>query len=170
VNPGEAYPELVAAAFPMLGSHNIAVNGAYIDNESQGAAADALFDSTKRFNICAVAFGANDGLQGSAATFNANLAAFVAARVTRGFLPMVMTMLPCGSYDSVAFRAAINLNSRNDRNYSRGLTDLGDIQTTMGAEAAKNDGSLYGDTVHPTAAGHALLAAIVKPLVTRLLC
>jgi hypothetical protein len=113
-----------------------------------------------------ILFGANDGVTKSAATFESDLASFVAARRSTGFLDVILTMLPCGSYDSVAFRAAINANALST--YPR-VIDIGSTSTAMGAEAAKNNGSLYSDTVHPTAAGNVLLEPAITAAIRSLL-
>lgn len=166
VSSGEEFPALVVAQIPSLDSHNISVPSSTCDSASQGAAADALYDGTKDVNLCVILFGANDGVTKSAATFESDLASFVAARRSTGFLDVILTMLPCGSYDSVAFRAAINANALST--YPR-VVDIGSTATTMGAEAAKNDGSLYSDTVHPTAAGNVLLEPAITAAIRSLL-
>lgn len=166
VSAGECYPELVAAALVGPTYHNIAVPSSSCDSANQGVTADALFDAGVDVNILFVMFGANDGLSKSAATFESDLASWVAARQSAGFTVVVLTMLPCGSYDSVAFRAAINANSREAYLH---VVDLGDPASTMGAEAAKNNGTLYSDTVHPTAYGNTLLEPFVTAVLTGLL-
>jgi len=155
VNPGECFPELVAATLPIT-SHNIGIPSATCDSGGQAATAAGLYDVTK-VNICYILFGANDGIGGKTAPqFATDLASFVSTVQAAGFIAVPVTMLPCGSYDSVAFRAAINGDIRST--YTR-YVDIGHTSTEMGAEAAKNDGTLYSDTVHPTALGNTKLTA-----------
>jgi len=149
----ERFSTLVGNALSQLTVSNIGVPSSTCDSANQLATANALVDPFKQ-NFAIIEFGPNDGLTKTAAEFEGDLATFVAGLDAR-FVPLPLTMLPCGSYDSVAFRAAINPNTL--ATYAH-VIDVGNISTTMGAEAAKNDGALYSDTVHPTAFGNTLLA------------
>jgi lysophospholipase L1-like esterase len=166
--PGNGYVSLTQTAFPALESHNIAVPSSTLDSEGQGASADALFNSAKQVNICFVEFGVNDGVSVPVDTFKNTLATYCAARRTAGFKVIVATMLPCGSYDSVAFRDSLNTYIRATSTFWDRLADFGNLSSTMGAEAAKNDTNLYSDSVHPTVLGYTYLAPIVQAAISSL--
>lgn len=160
VNPGEAYPELVAAELP-VDLHNIGVPSSFLvgDPDGQGATADGLIDSSKLM-ILTLEFGVNDGTLYTAQQFADAEDAFVRARLVAGFQAVFsLTMLPCGSYDSVAFRAAINAYKKVSNAY---VIDVGATNTEMGVETAKGDTSLYSDSVHPTALGYTKYYKTVK--------
>ena len=164
--PGNGYASLIAAA-TTINSQNIAVPSSTCDSGGQLASANALYDATKEVNVCWVEFGVNDGLTKTSTQFLSDLATFVAG-LNAGFTVMTATMLPCGSYGGAqAFREAINpaIVANAGSIYGDYIVNIGSTSTTMGAEAAKNDGSLYSDTVHPTVAGYALL----KPEIQRVL-
>jgi lysophospholipase L1-like esterase len=165
VSAGEDFPTLVGTALPAITVHNIGVPSSTCDSDGQGATADGLYVAGA-INICCVLFGANDGTSKTAATFNSDLATWVAARETTGFVVIVLTMLPCGSYSSAAFRAAVNANTRSS--YAR-VADIGALAATMGAEAATSDTQLYSDAVHPTAYGNTLIEPTVTAAVSAVL-
>jgi hypothetical protein len=157
-NGGVSYVQKCDAAYAPIGTiANISVPSSSCDDSGQGAAADGGFDGAKQVNILSVEFGANDGLTKTAAQFVADLKTFCLARRSAGFKIIVCTMLPCGSYDSAAFRTSSRSLIFADPSFYDYVVDYGDPATTMGAEAAKNDASLYSDTVHPTDFGYGLL-------------
>ena len=170
VGPGEGYFELSIAALQAAGytisPHNIAVPSSALDDANQAAAAAALFDPSKQRNICFIASGANDGLSKTIGQFRTALATAATTVRNAGFQPVPCTMPPCGSYDSVNFRAGINADTKTD--YSRWVVDFGDPTSIMGAETAKNDTSLYSDSVHPTALGNTYMAPLLTAMIKTL--
>ncbi len=151
---------------PLVGhTENISVPGSTCDNFNQVFQASLRFDPSTEVNIASVAFGANDGFVMNATTFLGNLKTACLTLRSYGFTIIVVTMLPCGNYDSQAFRTDSRAMILADPSFWDAVADFGDITTVMGAEAAKGDSTLYNDTVHPSDLGHThlgpeMLAAI----------
>lgn len=140
--------------------------GSSVIGYSHTAEVDATFQAGKT-NTLIVFFGANDLLDSSAATFKANLKAFCLARRAVGWKIVLLTVLPhtgngVGGVSFNILRAAANTLIRGDTSFYDALADVGDTGTTMGADAAAVNATYYQDGVHPTTAGHALLAPIVE--------
>jgi hypothetical protein len=169
--PPNDYPSMVIAALPAGAtgtSHNIAVPSSSIDNAGQGATADGLYDGTKQVNICVVEFGVNDIAGGeSAATFVANLKTFCLARRAKGFKVVVCTIISWGSIN--ATRDAANALIRADPSFYDGLADIGNNATTMGADNAYLDTSIYQADNHPTILGNQNLEAVIEPVIENIL-
>ena len=167
VNPGECYPELVAAQLPSIVSNNIAVPSAFLTGSTQVQAAQNLYDASK-LNICCLMFGANDGQSTNSTGFIATQSAACSSLHTTGFKVVVLSMLPCGSYASSGFREGINALDRTTSTMYDVLVDVGHSTSVMGIESAKNDSTLYSDGVHPTAAGNLLLEPYITPVIRAL--
>ncbi len=172
-SPNPGFPELTATKLTTDGftvsSHNIGVPSATCDSAGAAATTVGLYDSGKNKNYCLILFGANDGAVKTSTQFHIDLASFVSTITAAGFQAIILTMLPCGSYASTAFRAAINATTRST--YAL-VIDIGDTATVMGAETAENDGTLYieaPDGVHPTNHGNDLLMAEIYPRLETLL-
>jgi lysophospholipase L1-like esterase len=157
----QRYANIVSTAL-RASFDNIAVPSSFLinDPDNQGPTADTHINSSKAVNILAMEFGTNDGTGFSAAQFSAAQDTWIAARLAAGFSRVVpLSMLPCASYDSAAFRTSINAHSLSTY-YP--VADIGNTGTVMGAEAAKNDTNLFGDGVHPTLYGASLLAPEIQ--------
>lgn len=169
--PGHEIPTLVGISIPSIVIHNIAVPSSSIDNAGQAAAADALIDVTKEINICAVMFGANDLASLSGSAFEATLKSFCLARRIAGFKIVVCTVLPLGGYDINPKRAVANSATRTDPTFWDAMADWGNTATTMGADLAWQDATLYNaaDLVHPTNHGNDLLEPFLTNAILDLL-
>jgi lysophospholipase L1-like esterase len=162
VGAGEDFPTLVAAGIGSVTASNLGVPSSTIGSGTQGADADALYNGAKPVNVCCVMWGINDLAGGtSAATAKANLKTWCLARQAGGLFVAVMTLPPCNTFANAnTLRNSMNDLLRADAFYDL-LIDLGDTGTTMGADAAVENASLYSDGVHPTYAGNQLLAATI---------
>ena len=92
------------------------------------------------------------------------LQAYINARIAAGWVPgniCVGTMLPRqGAYETD--RAALNSSIRsNAATLGYKVCDFA-ADSRIGDAGDENNATYYSDTIHPTAAGHAILAAIVK--------
>lgn len=173
------FPELTRTVFsPYSATPNFAIGGETISSlVSRAATTDSYYDATRRFNVLVVEIGTNDIWAGRTTTqvFD-DLKAYCDARQAVGWKVVVATILP--RLDAVAVsvgfnakRATVNAAIRSDTSFYDALADIGDTGTTMGADTAPNDETLYetGKT-HPTnPVGHALLGAIFKAAVKTLI-
>jgi lysophospholipase L1-like esterase len=161
VGAGEDYPTLVGGMLGGVIVNNLAVPSSTIGSGTQGSDADALYNGSKPVNVCCVMWGINDLAGGaSPATAKASLKTWCLARKAAGFVVAVLTILPCNTFGNAnALRNEFNALVRADRSFYDLLIDVGITSTTMGADAAVGNVSLYSDGVHPTYAGNQLLAA-----------
>lgn len=164
-NGNVSYVDKCVAAYAPLVGHTTktAVGGSTCDSANQVPSAQALFNGSLQVNIASLDFGANDGGTKTAAQFVSDLKTACLTLRGTGFKIIVTSMLPCGAYDSAAFRTSSRALILADSSFWDQFVDFGNTGTTMGAEAAKNDISLYNDTVHPTDHGHVLLEPMMTP-------
>jgi hypothetical protein len=98
---------------------------------------------------------------GSDATHVAILAD-IQANVKSNWKIVLATVLPQsggsapGSFNDL--RHTVNASMRADPSFYDALDDIGNVGTTMGADSAADDTSLYAAGLHPTLAGHNLLS------------
>jgi lysophospholipase L1-like esterase len=132
---------------------------------------DPLFDAIYVRRIAVVMMGVNDLRNGgfSTASIIANISAYCTARRAAGFKVIVCTITPAtdagtaGSF--AADRATVNASIRtNYPTYADGIADVGG-DATIGGDSAPNNATYYGDKLHPTAAGNAIIASIIKAAV-----
>lgn len=166
---GQDYPTLVAGALSLSALHNLGGPSSEV-NETQGSAADLLYDASKDINICSAFWGPNDIADVGVTAFVSNLKTFCANRKATGFYTVAMTVLPFNTYPNAnSLRDSANATLRADTSFCDLLIDLGATSTTMGADAACANTSLYLDGIHPTFFGNQLLtktiaAALLTPL------
>ncbi len=156
-------PLLASPTMPFIWS-NRAVGGSTVDEAGQGTQADSDYKSSVELNICFVEFGLNDMVSSDGATFVATLKTFCLARISRGFRVVVCTTTPSGIANGISRARTANGLIKADTSFWHALADYGvDSGTTMGADAACLDSSLYQvDQIHPTPLGNSLIAPIVS--------
>jgi len=175
VGAGEDFPTLVTTQLTANGftvaKHNIGIPSDFLAGTTQGATADGLFDSGKDRNVCVIMLGINDLASGtSGASHEATLQTFCLARRSAGFKIVVCTILPINDAATLARTKTSNSLVRGDASFYDRLVDVGaGSGTTMGADAAPLDGSLYSDTVHPTLLGNQLLEPFMTTEISALL-
>jgi lysophospholipase L1-like esterase len=162
VGAGEDFPTLVSTLVGGITLHNLGDPSSVI-NDAQGTSADAFYDAGNQANVLCVMWGINDLAGGSsAATTVAALKAWCEDRIATGWTVAVLTILPCNTFGNAnTLRNAANVLVRADSSFYDLLIDVGATSTTMGADAAVENASLYSDGVHPTYAGNQLLAATI---------
>ena len=178
VMPEDGMPAQVMGLLPGgLDMNNLGVGGQSTQMMAADAATevDPLYDVGRPANILVCWEGTNDLVYGSARPYDAwqayrHLAAYCEARQRAGFRVVICTVLPRGR--SAAFydaRNALNAELRaNWRSFADALADVA-ANKTIGADGAETDVTYYRDTVHLTAAGYAIVAAVVADAVERLL-
>ncbi len=122
--------------------------------------------------VVLVAYGTNDLTAARTdAQILADLQSYCALIRADGGKAVVATILPATGHNSTmqGYRTSINASLRaNWATFADGLCDFaGDA--TMGPQAAASNAALYQDGLHPTRAGHALLAPIATAAVTGLI-
>lgn len=123
---------------------------------------------TRKYILTLLA-GSNDGCLASAsvATFVANVVAFCAARKAAGFDKVILgTVLPrsdvagpLNEANRLTYNATITAPGWAEANGIDGIFDFGS-HAIMGVKANNTDTTYYSDLIHPTSAGHELLAPI----------
>lgn len=146
--------------------HNSAVSGhttwLIITNFSTEVAAH--ISRKAKNNIVTVFIGSNDGaLYGATARHTANrLAAYCRQLKLAGAKPVVLTMISRVGYDT--FKNSYNALIRDEwRTYADAIADVAD-DALLGADGAYSNATYFADNIHPTDAGHALIAAAVSPV------
>lgn len=146
--------------------------------EFQGvAAASAAQAKGPKLNVATVFAGTNDlENNATASQTTSNITSLCQSWRTAGFKVIVVTMLPragaIGNYTAASFetaRQSINTSVRSNwSSFADGIADIG-AHPVMGVTAALSDTSLFDNTqVHPTAKGHAYIAAIVAAAVNKI--
>lgn len=139
---------------------------------NRAAELDTAFPSRSVTRILSILIGANCLKNAaSAAAWLADLESYVASRRAAGWLVAVGTLLPQGT--SVTGYATHNSRRVTVNDALRTWVGAGKCDAlidyaadaTMGPDAAANNASLYGDGMHPTAAGQVILEAIYRPQV-----
>lgn len=132
-------------------------------------------DLTGRRVVYSVLIGANDlSDYGSAAAYLADLYSVTDQVRSKGAKVVICTVLPkssawVGFATHNTFRATLNAQLRLDVGTRfDALADFAN-DATMGPDAAASNATYYGDGLHPTAAGHALLEPIWRAAVNSLL-
>jgi len=132
--------------------------------QNRSALIDSYYDAGRTNNILTVLIGANDCAAPSgfvAANFVADLKAYCQARQATGWKVVLCTILPNTTNSAVTNRNAANALIYADPSFYDALADLA-ANATMGPDAACLNATYYPDGVHPSDAGHAILAPIVK--------
>jgi lysophospholipase L1-like esterase len=126
---------------------------------------DAHYDPMADANVCVVMAGGGDLASGGdpQAVLDA-LRIYCAARRAAGFEVVVVTLLPRS--DPVGFDAARAVFNDMLRvqwpTFADGLADVA-ADPRIGADGANLDPVYFADTIHPTSAGYAVMAAAVAP-------
>lgn len=158
-------------ASPVMYGNKRAIGGSTsADMIARATALDAILPTvrTGRKFILSVLIGANDGLTGGGfnqATWLANLAAYLDARRTAGWLVCLCTITPRADAGFATFntnRNALNIVLRTwVGTHCDAIADFA-ANATMGPDAAAANASLYGDGLHPTTTGHGHLEGVYR--------
>lgn len=175
LNPGDgpAFPAYVSPHVSSLSVNKVFAAGGNMTDDLALIAptVDALV-VPGRHNILNVLIGINNmqRLGQDAAEVKAAIKAYCLAERAAGWTIVLDTLLPLAGNDTADAenieRKAVNVLIRADGSFYDALADIGDTSTVMGADTAPNDPTLYTVVVgqpkiHPTVAGHQLLAPIV---------
>jgi lysophospholipase L1-like esterase len=163
-----SYASLYHADNPLLPFHNTAVSASIISNLTSRATSDDALKVSGAYNVLSVLIGANDMAGGSAATYLSNLATYLDARRAAGWIVALCTVLPRNEASAAGFEAKRQTANATLRTWPGTHCDaIVDYDTTtMGTYASCLDASLFGDGLHPTAAGHLLLEPAYAPVIT----
>lgn len=162
---------------------NVGVSGQELDDMESDAAAsiDTLFDAGNAANVVVCFGGTNDFyFNASTATVQTRFQTYCESRQSAGWRVVACTMLPRGDFagtstlpgDAAAQEAEFESRratfntwlSANWRTFADALADLA-ADTNLGDDGDEDSGTYYQDTVHPTAAGMAIIAGIVESAV-----
>jgi len=132
---------------------------------------DPLYSASRNQNICVCFAGTNDMAIGgvSAATAIARLSQYCSDRRSAGWKVVVCTILPRGDNDIETRRATVNADILASVGvYSDAVANVaGDSR--IGDSGDEDDLTYYSaDTVHPNAAGAAVIAGIVQAAIESL--
>lgn len=136
------------------------------DLSSRAAAADGRLTPAKTTPVYWCLIGAND--LNNAATWVASLKTFLQARQAAGWKVCLATVLPRTAVGFNALRATANASILADPTFYDAIASFGSEQT-VGTDAAASDTDYYSDGTHPTALGHAYLAATCEPALRQIL-
>jgi lysophospholipase L1-like esterase len=156
------------------GSVGAISGGTLADVVSRAAATDAILPTNKRGKVFvhSLLIGANDIYNITPATYAATISSYMAARKAAGWDKTVLgTILPRGTANHNtnrnAFNAIVTAGGWAAANNVDAIADFA-AQATMGPDAAYLNATYYGDGVHPTAAGYALLEPVFRSAVNGL--
>ncbi len=141
---------------------DFAISGSIVSDLTARAALLDINARAGRSNTLVMMIGYNDLNQGdSAATLLSQVTAYCLARRAAGWAHIILTtLLPSTSPGVNTKRNAYNVLLRGDASFYDTLVDFDN--TTMGPDAAASDTGLFIDGVHPTAAGHLVLATYLQ--------
>jgi lysophospholipase L1-like esterase len=161
-----SYASLFHAAYPSINYHNTAVSASTLTNLTSRAATDDALIVPGGLNVMSVLVGANDLNSSSAATFLSNLATYLDARRSAGWLVVLCTVLPRNEAGSAGFEAKRQASNPTMRTWPGVHCDaIVDFDTTtMGLYASCLDSTLYGDGLHPTALGQSIMYPAYAPV------
>lgn len=134
---------------------------------ARGARLDERIKPGSAKYILTVHIGANDlGNATSTASWLADLAAYCDARRAAGWYVILATVLPRGGVAGFnARRAVVNPVILTWAGvHADAIADFAG-NATMGDDGDENNTTYYSDTIHPTDAGHTILASIMSPLI-----
>lgn len=147
-------------------------SGSFINSlESRAALIDAIIPPRDCIPILSVMIGTNDLTDDelNLTTWLADLASYLDDRRTAGWKVIVCTVLPNTGPEVTAARGTVNTEIRTwEGVHADAICDFAD-NATMGPDAAAEDTDLYIDGIHPTEAGHAILAPIMTAAINAVL-
>lgn len=149
-----------------------AVSGSFLsDMIARGTAVDSAFTVTRATTkVLSILIGANIDMAVNPATWVADLKAYCLARkaATSGLKIVIGTLLPRTLTNFNALRNSINTLIHADPSFYDGLADYA-ANGTIGCDACAANATYYGDGLHPTAAGQAIMATINQAAVQAVL-
>ena len=156
-------------------SRNIGRSGYTVAQMSSDASTriDFRFRSSRIHNILVLFGGTNDLYYGAdAATTYNNIVTYVTARRNAGYKVIINTILPrSGGVTPVTFEAdrqTVNTLLRNNwQSFADGLSDIAS-STIIGQAGDESNATYYADSIHPTNAGYAIVAASVAEQINTL--
>lgn len=182
IPPDAKYPDQVVAplGYAVDQLWNVAVGGQTAANRTSAAptVVDPKYKTNGAPQIVIFWAGTNDLYFGtSAATTYARIVAYATARKAAGWRVVLLTILPRSNIGTPAgfevARQSVNDSLLTDFSTATGeagiwtgaayadyLVHVGG-DSTIGDAGDENNATYYADTIHPTAAGHAIMASII---------
>ena len=163
VTNGTHYPPVtVAATSRQWHGVNVAIGGQKLGSMTTAGPTrvDTQYDATREKNVLVI-WSSNDLSVSTAAETHDLLEAYCLARQAAGWTVLVCNATPRTTSGFNTLRNAYNvLIAANYTDYADGLIDLA-ADSTIGDDADASNATYYGDGVHMTTAGYAIVAGLV---------